>query len=548
MKTRTLLALLLPVVLSPSTAQAVFHQTKIVEIFPGGNGTLPSPPVEAQYVMLQMYSDNQTQMTGHVLTVFDSTGSPTATFTFVSDLANGDSQDTVLLATTEAETFFGVTSDLTLGAGPAFDPSGGKVCFEDVDCVSWGNFSGNRLSPSPSGTPFGYPEGLIVGHPIVRDTSHGNPNLQDGDDRDDSKADFDCAATAEPTANDGTMGSYTDADPCPVCGDNVDDVGEQCDGTDDAACPGGCQMDCSCPVHDSVVLPVKPVKVKVPDDAPMAVTKKVKVKVLNADLEEGGNDTIQLTASSDCPAGVSLSTPDFDVANPGIGDSIAVDTGRKKTATVLVTVTEAAFTTFNAKALKRCTLMFSSDTVATNPPGMGGDVPVVSNLDPTTSNNVAIAELNVLDENDPGTASPPHESFAVSIKPVKVTIRAGNATATKRTRAAIGNADILPAADVDDSISLAVDVSGCPGPPTVSLDFDRDTVGDQTSALVDGGKTARGTLLLTFDASAVDTTNPKSPHRCSAVLTATGPSGPGDPDTTNNATQLVIDLYDKNDQ
>jgi hypothetical protein len=245
---------------------------------------------------------------------------------------------------------------------------------------------------------------------------------------------------------------------------------------------------------------------------------------------------------------VTLSTPDFDVANPGIGDSIAVDVGRKKTATVLVTVTEAAFTTFNAKALKRCTLMFTSDTVATNPPGMGGDVPVVSNLDPTTSNNVAIAELNVLDENDPGTTSPPHESFAVSIKPVKVTIRAGNATATKRTRAAIGNADILPAADADDSISLAVDVSGCPGPPTVSLDFDRDILGDQTSALVDGGKTAKGTLLLTFDAGAVDTTNPKSPHRCSAVLTATGPSGPGDPDTTNNATQLVIDIYDKNDQ
>jgi hypothetical protein len=224
-----------------------------------------------------------------------------------------------------------------------------------------------------------------------------------------------------------------------------------------------------------------------------------------------------------------------------------VDAGRKKTATVFVTVTEAAFTTFNAKALKRCTLMFTSDTVATNPPGMGGDVPVVSNLDPTTSNNLATAELNVFDKNDPATASPPHESFVVSIKPLKVSIRSGKAGVTKKTRAAIGNADILPAPDADDSISLAVDVSGCPGPPTASIDFDRKTVGDQTSALVDGGRTARGTLLLTFDAGVVDTTNPKSPQRCTAVLTATGPSGPGDPDTTNNATKLVIDIFDKND-
>jgi hypothetical protein len=35
---------------------------------------------------------------------------------------------------------------------------------------------------------------------------------------------------------------------CRVCGDNDEDVGEQCDGTDDAACPGSCLGDCTCPV------------------------------------------------------------------------------------------------------------------------------------------------------------------------------------------------------------------------------------------------------------------------------------------------------------
>jgi hypothetical protein len=533
--------------LLPSASNAVFHQMKIVEIFPGGTGILPSPPAAAQYIMLQMYAGGQTEVTGHQITVFDAAGVPGTPFTFVSNLANGNSQDTVLLATTEAEAFFSVIADLSLGAGPVLDPSGGKVCFEDIDCVSWGNFAGSNLSPSPSGTPFGYPDGLIVGHAIVRDTSHGNANLQDGDDTNDSKDDFDCVATAQPTQNDGTTGSYTDAAACPVCGNDTDEAGEQCDGIDAAACPGGCQIDCICPLHDSVVLPVKPVKVKVPDDAPMSVTKKVKVKVVNSDLEEGGNDTIKLAVSSDCPAGVTVGTPDFDVANPGITDEISVEPGRKKTATVLVTVTEAAFTTFNSKALKRCTLSFTSDTVATNPPGMGGDEPVVSNLDPTTSNNLATAELNVLDKNDAETASPPHESFVASIKPLKVNIRADNANVTKKTKPAVGNADILPAADADDSISLAIDVSACPGPPTASIDFDRETVGDQTSALVDGGKTAKATVLLTFDASAVNTTNPKSPQRCTAELTATGPSGPGDPDTTNNTTKLVIDIIDKND-
>ena len=32
-----------------------------------------------------------------------------------------------------------------------------------------------------------------------------------------------------------------------VCGDNVRDEGEQCDGTDDFNCPGECKANCRCP-------------------------------------------------------------------------------------------------------------------------------------------------------------------------------------------------------------------------------------------------------------------------------------------------------------
>lgn len=520
----------------PSVSSASFHLMKITEIFAGKSGDL-----NAQYVMLQMYSGGQNLVMGHTVTVYDAAGVVAGTFTFPTDVPSGNSQDYILLATAEAETLFSISADLVIT--PALAAAGGKVCFEDIDCVSWGSFSGSSSSPSPSGTPFGYPDGIQTGHAIRRDISHGNAStLQEGDDTNDSRDDFDCVNTAMPINNAGASGTYTDPVACPVCGDNIKQSGEQCDGADATACPGGCLTSCVCPAHDSVVLPVKPVKVKIPDEAPVSVTKTVKVKVVNADVNEGGNDTIKLTATSNCPVGVTVGTPDFG----GAGDETVVDAGRKATAAVAVTVTDAAFTTFNSKAPKRCTLTFTSTTTGTNPPGGGGNVAVVSNLDPTTSNNSTTAELNVFDENDTESSSPPHESFAVSLKPVKVKIAAGNTASTKKTKPVVGNADIVPAADTDDAINVTVDVSACPGPPTVALDMNRDMAGDQSSTLVDGGRTGKGELLLTFDASAVTTGNAKSPQRCTATITATGPTDP-DPDTTNNATKLVIDILDKND-
>jgi hypothetical protein len=34
---------------------------------------------------------------------------------------------------------------------------------------------------------------------------------------------------------------------CPVCGNDIVETGETCDGGDAAACPGECLPDCSCP-------------------------------------------------------------------------------------------------------------------------------------------------------------------------------------------------------------------------------------------------------------------------------------------------------------
>lgn len=44
-----------------------------------------------------------------------------------------------------------------------------------------------------------------------------------------------------------------DGDP-PVCGNNVMEPSEECDGTDDASCPGACTVDCGCPCLEEELL------------------------------------------------------------------------------------------------------------------------------------------------------------------------------------------------------------------------------------------------------------------------------------------------------
>ncbi|MBI1814738.1 MAG: hypothetical protein HYR72_07160 [Deltaproteobacteria bacterium] len=221
-----------------------FHLMKIVEVFPGTSG---SP--NAQYVMLQMYSAGQNLVSGHFLRVYNATGGTVATFTFGANVGNGATQSTILIATAEAATLFGISKDLTMTA--VLPLAGGAVCFDAIpaDCVSWGNFTGDGSLLNTAGTPYESDYGLILGHAIRRDISGGTfPTLLEAsDDTNNSAADFDCANTAMPKNNAGSSGSYTDGTPCPVCGNNVKEVGEVCDGTDAFACPGLC-VSCNCTV------------------------------------------------------------------------------------------------------------------------------------------------------------------------------------------------------------------------------------------------------------------------------------------------------------
>jgi hypothetical protein len=138
----------------------------------------------SEYVELQMWSAGQNLVEGHSLKTYSASGAPTGTTTFANDVARGTNQSTILLATPEAETEFGVAPDATMA--PGLDPAGGAACWESLDCVSWGGFSGSL--PSPAGSPAaGIPDGMALRRTIVPGCA---TLLEPTDDRDNSAADF----------------------------------------------------------------------------------------------------------------------------------------------------------------------------------------------------------------------------------------------------------------------------------------------------------------------------------------------------------------------
>lgn len=170
-------------------AEATFHEMNIVELFPG---TAASP--NAQYVVLQMWADDQNFVGGHALQVFDAAGGVVGTFTFADKVNNGVNQDKILIATSEAVSLFGgLTGGADLAMTPVIALAGGKICWADtVDCVAWGNYSGGTTGV---GTAFLASRGLHRGEAVHRDLGT-NGILEPTDDHDDSALDFKLGAPA----------------------------------------------------------------------------------------------------------------------------------------------------------------------------------------------------------------------------------------------------------------------------------------------------------------------------------------------------------------
>lgn len=219
----------LVVVFAAKTAWASFHFMKITEVFPG---TMAQP--NAQYVELQMFSGGQNLVSGHSIVVYNATGTSVGSYTFAAQVPNGAAQATILIGTTEAATLFGVAPDLTMTA--TIPLAGGMVCFDSVDCVAWGNFTGTA-PPNGVGTPAYQVKGLILGRSLTRNLK-GNTTLEDTDDTNTSAADFQWA-TPSPKTNAGTTGTL----PTSTCGNNTIEGLESCDDNNTAS-NDGCSATC----------------------------------------------------------------------------------------------------------------------------------------------------------------------------------------------------------------------------------------------------------------------------------------------------------------
>jgi hypothetical protein len=287
-------------------------------------------------------------------------------------------------------------------------------------------------------------------------------------------------------------------------------------------------------MHDSVVLPVRPVNVTIPTTR-TTVTRKIRVRVRNADPTTQTTPVpVQLAIASDCGPGVVVGAPDFYPLTATTEDTVLLAGGRSKAAIVVISVDSTAVATHNSKAPYRCHLTFTST------------IGVAGNTDPTMPNSVVGTELNIVDRHDVSVVV--HESVVKSIRPMTVRIaKTALAPVKKRARPTVVNADVET---TSDSITLVVTGTDCPAGIVGDLDFDPLTPALDTAALLAGRRSKRATLPLTFDAGTLTTPNALSPIRCTVTLGATGPTNPEiapAQDPTNNTTTLVIDVVDKHD-
>ena len=195
---RTLVRLLLVaslaaggLVSSASPAPAEFHFMKVVEVFAG-----TAVEANADFVELQMYQPGQNLVGGHSLhfygpPTYPGEPSPRQDCTIPANVSNAAGQAHILFATVEAQSLF-ITADFTIP--PLLSGDGGAVCFENIDCVAWGSFSGSTTSPA------GTPEPPIPPDQSIHRDLKGNSTLEPGDDTNDSAADF-APEDRDPTAN-----------------------------------------------------------------------------------------------------------------------------------------------------------------------------------------------------------------------------------------------------------------------------------------------------------------------------------------------------------
>ena len=281
-------------------------------------------------------------------------------------------------------------------------------------------------------------------------------------------------------------------------------------------------------VHDAVVVPVKPLRVRIPVRK-SAVVKRTYVKVINADAE--GSQTIRLAAESiDCPGVALASPPDFGGAAAGTSDSVSLLAGRSAVAQLLLIVTAQEFEPSSPLDPHRCSVALTASTVDAE-----------GATEPTPANNVATLEFDV---RRPGGTAQAGDGWAVrSVKPVTVTLTRGAAGATTGVAVRITNVDAaLGPRDPGQALLVTVSDGDCPPGTVGAPDFERSFPGAQVSRYVAPQRTAMATVPVTVDLGMLALGRPNAPARCSALIRVQGTVDHTDRDASNDVTRLVVSL------
>jgi hypothetical protein len=179
------------------SALADHHEIKISEVFPGS-----SEFPDAEFVEIQMYTSGQNLLASADMQFYNAGGTPLVPPLELANVANGQSQRTLLVGTPAFESLFTIQADVELGTA-LLSPAGGGVCvvsevgFGTLDCVAWGTATVAGAGTSEPAIP--------DGSSINRDVSPNcNTLLEAADDSGSSATDFNPAfPTPQPNSQVG---------------------------------------------------------------------------------------------------------------------------------------------------------------------------------------------------------------------------------------------------------------------------------------------------------------------------------------------------------
>ena len=181
-----LLAATLLFFLTPQQASALFHRMHIDEVMAGAGGDS-----SIQFVELRMEASGQNQIVNHTIQFYNASGAQTGTFTFSGNVTNAANGASILIGTTAFDSASSVTPDFFMSSDVVAPD--GRVCFENIDCVAYGNYTG-------SNTGYGSAASALP--------TSGNSSLKRSTNTNNNANDF-ALGTPAPRNNAGQTGTVT---------------------------------------------------------------------------------------------------------------------------------------------------------------------------------------------------------------------------------------------------------------------------------------------------------------------------------------------------